>query len=114
MVLAESENLPNCLHAGYLLNLAVARKLLRASQQMPLFKFEDVYLTGMVAELAGVAPTDHMGFNQKVCSRDGQNVLQHYKPMQKKVPLFKFPASAAACQTDQTMPKQVMNILHST
>ena len=62
----ESENLPNC-HIGYLLTLSVARKLLEASLQVPLFKFEDVYLTGMVAGLAGVAPTDHVGFNQKVC-----------------------------------------------
>ena len=62
----ESENLPNC-DTGYLLTLSVARKLLEASRQVPLFKFEDVYLTGMVARLAGVAPTDHVGFNQKVC-----------------------------------------------
>ena len=62
----ESENLPNC-RTGYLLTLSVARKLLEASGQVPLFKFEDVYLTGMVAGLAGVAPTDHVGFNQKVC-----------------------------------------------
>ena len=75
----ESENLPNC-RTGYLLTLSVARKLLEASGQVPLFKFEDVYLTGMVAGLAGVAPTDHVGFNQKVCKKYDSRVSisSHY------------------------------------
>ena len=39
---------------GYLMSSSTAQKLLRASGDVPLFLYEDVYLTGMVARAAGI------------------------------------------------------------
>ena len=39
---------------GYLMSSSVAQKLFRAAHDVPLFVYEDVYLTGMVARAAGI------------------------------------------------------------
>ena len=39
---------------GYLISSSAAQKLFRASRDVPLFVYEDVYLTGMVARAAGI------------------------------------------------------------
>ena len=39
---------------GYLMCSSTAHKLLRAAHDVPLFVYEDIYLTGMVAEAAGI------------------------------------------------------------
>ena len=42
---------------GYLMSSSAAQKLFRAAHDVPLFVYEDVYLTGMVAEAAGIQCT---------------------------------------------------------
>ena len=39
---------------GYLMSSSTAQKLFRAARDVPLFVYEDVYLTGMVARAAGI------------------------------------------------------------
>ena len=51
---------------GYLMSASVAQKLFRASRKVPVFIWEDVYITGMVARAAGITPDDHNGFNHVV------------------------------------------------
>ena len=49
---------------GYLISASAAQKLFSAARHVPLFMWEDVYLTGMVARAAGITPYDHNDFYQ--------------------------------------------------
>ena len=51
---------------GYLISASAAQKLFRAARHVPLFMWEDVYLTGMVAQAAGITPDDHIDFNHRI------------------------------------------------
>ena len=42
---------------GYLMSSRTAQKLFRAAQDVPLFVYEDIYLTGIVARTAGIQTT---------------------------------------------------------
>ena len=42
---------------GYLMSSSTAQKLFRAAHDVPLFVYEDVYLTGIVARAAGIQST---------------------------------------------------------
>ena len=51
---------------GYLISASAAQKLFRAAHHVPLFMWEDVYLTGMVARAAGITPHDNNDFHYRV------------------------------------------------
>ena len=42
---------------GYLMSSSTAQKLFRAARDVPLFVYEDIYLTGIVARTAGIQTT---------------------------------------------------------
>lgn len=55
---------PNYLSGtGYVMSMAVARRLYNASLVTPIFHLEDVYLTGICAEVAHIRPTNHPLFS---------------------------------------------------
>ena len=54
---------------GYLISTSVAQKLFRAARNVSWFIWEDVYLTGMVAQAAGITPEDHNDFYYFHCTQ---------------------------------------------
>ena len=65
---------PNFMYAGsqypnylsgtaYFMSSEVATKLLEATEKVPLFHLEDIYVTGMVSKVAGIRPMDYIGFS---------------------------------------------------
>ena len=54
---------------GYLMSSSAAQKLFWAARHVPWFLWEDVYLTGMVAQAAGITPEDHNDFYYFHCTQ---------------------------------------------
>lgn len=74
--LYDGEYYPNYLGgSGYVFTMDTAKKLYNASMDVPLFHLEDVYLTGMCAQKAGIKPTGfHLFYDwphENVCEAIG-------------------------------------------
>ena len=60
---------------GYLMSSRTAQKLFRAAQDVPLFVYEDIYLTGIVARTAGIQTT----FFQSSFRTDRRKLFHFYR-----------------------------------
>ena len=54
---------PYLLGFAYLMSRTTVRKLLAAAREVPYIPLEDVYVTGLLAERAGVESVHHPGFH---------------------------------------------------
>jgi beta-1,3-galactosyltransferase 1 len=77
---------------GYVLAYESVRALYEQSLRTPILYLEDAYMTGVVAELAGIKRTRHPLFfwSQKdKCAMRGMIVLHHFRPLA-AIRTFKF------------------------